>query len=471
MAQNSLLSGDFQIQSRVPSAAGIPALNDASAILSRNSGAVFYPQSSQTQTILTSSVGNPFQFRISSSRDVCDLRSARLNFSVAMANTAGAGSALMPDQSGLSFVSRVRVLASGQLLSDTDNAAILAALQHSFSYGGNSTVEPLIAGWKYNVKDYGAQSLTTPYSLASANARGLLAANANNNAVANTLQLSLPLRMLSSFFNQAHFWPLRNSSLIVEVYLNAPETAMVSVGTVAATAPSYTISNTQVRMDLYSLQSEIVEMYDSIVGMGPGVVIPFETTECLNSTFSLGGQQSLSFNRAVSDMLEIIAAAAPIASRTDVTRYSISGLPLPGLNQQRLTIGSLNFPVVPIDSDSERIYSTIQCFNGDPTMELSQFALPKTCLTCYANAYTANALTAESDMVQQPICTNLRKISTQDTYFLSIGQPTSLDGGQFTLTFQTVTPPPTVAVPMFMYCFVRFVRLATISSGRISVSA
>lgn len=486
MTDSSLLGANFQLAEVLPSQLGVPKLNDSSVVLAKQVS-TYFPQTSQSQTIQAGTSGSPFIFKLSNSRMYQDLRSVRLNMSVAI--NAGAGTAAF-DDSAFSCIQRIRILCAGVLVEDIQYANLVAALKHVLCYGQDNTVDQLIGGYKYNTTQYGEQCLNvayagatasgtvatnagppvtvpydSPYSAPAAQRRGALAVGGLYNNVANTVDVSLPLRMISGFFNSKQFFYLRNASLQIEVYPEVPQQALVAVVAGPTNAnTSYALNQVTIRADEYSVDSSVVDMIDSVIASA-GLVVPFETYSVLNASYN-GTSQAVPFTRAVSDLTELYMVSQPQANFSQITFFSISGMPCDELDQCQIQIGSTLYPVTPTQSDTERNYLLLQTANGDPAAEYSVTSIPKNCLACYSNAFAGGAYQADANMVISAIAYPFRKINTEGVFSISAGVNTGLDAGSIIVKFEQSTAVPTLA-----YCILKYVRLMTLASGRVSVSA
>jgi hypothetical protein len=487
MADTSLLAANFQLSEVLPSQLGVPKLNDSSVVLAKQVS-TYFPQTNQSQTIAAGTSGSPFIFKLSNSRMYADLRSSRLNFTAVLAPDAGV---VAFDDSAMSLINRIRVLVGGVLVSDLQYANIHAAMKHNLCYPMDNTVDQLIAGYKYNTTQLGEQTLAgtsaglpaaanynipvvggnatasyqDAFSSAAARQRGGIIVNTSCNDVNNQVDVSIPLRLISPFFNQKQFFYLRNASIQLEIYPEVPAQALALIsGAPTAGGTSYSMNSMTLRQDEYAVDSSVVDMIDQVVATA-GLVVPYEDVTTLNASYN-GTTQAVPFTRAVSDLVELLFVAQPTANFNTLGAFSVSGFPTYQLDQCQIQIGATLYPVTPTTSDSERNYLLLQMANGDPSAEYSTCMVPRKCLAVYNNAFAGGAYTADSQMCISAIGYPFRKINTEGVFTISAGVNTGLDAGSIIVKFIQQAAQATTA-----FCLVKYVRLLTLASGRVSVSA
>jgi hypothetical protein len=487
MTDASLLGANFQLAEVLPSQLGVPKLNDSSVVLAKQVS-TYFPQTSQSQTIAAGTSGSPFIFKLSNSRMYADLRSSRLNFTAVMQPDAGV---VAFDDSAMSLINRIRVLVGGVLVSDIQYANVVASLKHNLCYPMDNTVDQLIAGYKYNTTQLGEQTLAgtpaglpgaanynipvaggnatasyqDPFSSAAARQRGGIIVNTSCNDVNNTVDVSIPLRLISNFFNQKQFFYLRNASIQLEIYPEVPAQALAVIsGAPTAGGTAYAMNQMTLRQDEYSVDSSVVDMIDQVIASA-GLVVPYEDVTVLTSSYN-GTTQAVPFTRSVSDLTELLFTAQPTANFNSLNAFSCSGFPTYQLDQCQVQIGATLYPVTPTTSDTERNYLLLQMANGDPAAEYSTCMVPRKCLAVYNNAFAGGAYTADSQMCISAIGYPFRKINTEGVFSISCGTSTSLDSGSIVVKFIQGAAQATTA-----YCILKYVRLLTLASGRVSVSA
>lgn len=340
---------------------------------------------------------------------------------------------------------------------------------------------------------------------------------------------AVPLRLISNFFNSKQWFYLRNASIQVEVYCETPAECLVLLNDTQSAfpptggAPStyfnagglygpntqnaplagwaggatnlpwlrgpvpqstyYAINDLTIRADTYTMDNEIVGMIDNIIA-SQGLVYGYETTSTIQSSFS-STSPAIPFTRAVSDATQFTFVAQPQAWSNDLRYFGLTGWALPGLDNVQIQVGSTPFPIVPMNASMTR-YVAHQAFNGDPADSLSTKQIPTRLEIANATntadmVYILSSLTAvvnDSDMVCQPIAYPLRRTNTEGIYFINAGYNTGLDSGSMVLRFNWSAPTGTTdywpngpGTTMNGYLFLQYVRLLSMSGGRVSVSS
>jgi hypothetical protein len=513
MADTSSYAGDFQLKSVIPDRAQVPTIADSGAILARQKVSI-YPKSGQSQTIAPSSSGNPILFSLSDTRAYADLRSANIEMDVTVYgfsqvnNPGTAGANYVPaicamDESALSLINRIRVLVGGVVAEDIQEVNVISQIKKIMTYQIRNCIDKQIAGGaKYGSDEFTSlngynvpagttlwnqamlagrsveQLATTSYSSQLVGFRGddlpggaAILPTANN----YVMRVSIPLRLLSGFFNSKHWFYLRNASVQLELYPETPQDALVQVagngnfqaGTATGTA-YYAMNNIQLRMDNYILDNSIVEIIDGVIGTR-GLVYGFETTTTMVTNFT-GSNVSIPFTRAVSDATQFCFVAQPQALSNNYNYYGLTTWRLPGLDNVQLQIGATPMPLNTL-SPQARVNAWMQMWNGDGADTLSQTSAPQYALECSsaendnvdgANSYGPGKL--------QGIGITLRRTNTEGLFYVNAGYNTALDSGAISLRFtynDTSAPAPIYTG----YAFLQFVRLMTMAGGRISISS
>lgn len=501
MADTSAYAGDFQLKSVIPDRAQVPTIADSGSILARQKASI-YPQTLQAQTINPSTNGSPVIFKLSDTRAYTDLRSCQLEFDVTISgiNTQASGDPVVQnwaafDESSLAWINRIRVLVGGVLAEDIQEVNIISQIKKMMTYQVRNCIDKQIAGGGKYANDQYVDSGADDQPNGTGNfSPGAIAARmrelvrttaaASNNlgfrgaaggvvgANSYGLHCSIPLRLLSGFFNSKQWFYLRNASIQVEFYPETPQEALVNVsGTVANygnNLPYYKLENLAFRMDNYILDNSIVEIIDGVIGTR-GLVYGFETTTTMVTQF-IGSNVSIPFTRAVSDATQFTFVAQPQALSNNYNYWSLSTWRIPGLDNVQLQIGATPMPLNTMNPQC-RINSWMQMWNGDGADTLSSTTVPSFALDCspdeLAAVVPANTTAYGGPGKLQGIGISLRRTNTEGLFFVNAGYNTALDSGAMSLRFTSAD----AGTQYVGYAFLQFVRLMTLAGGRVSISS
>jgi len=506
MADTSAYAGDFQLKSVIPDRAQVPTIADSGSILARQKASI-YPQTLQAQSIAPSTNGSPVIFKLSDTRAYTDLRSCQLEFDVTV-NGVATQDGTDPivsnwasfDESALAWINRIRVLVGGVLAEDIQEVNIISQIKKLMTYQVVNCIDKQLAGGgKYSSGQFVSDAIyqdapngtgsfgpgaiadrmrevvrTTTYSSSNMGWRG---STQVVGPLSYTLRCSIPLRLISGFFNSKQWFYLRNASIQVEFYPETPQEALVNVsGTVANygnSLPGYRLDNLAFRMDNYILDNSIVEIIDGVIGTR-GLVYGFETTTTMVTQF-VGSNVSIPFTRAVSDATQFTFVAQPQAVSNDYNYWSLSTWRIPGLDNVQLQIGATPMPLNTMNPQC-RINSWFQMWNGDGADTLSSTTVPSFALDCSPDelAQTVAVTTAGGNNAGyggpgklQGIGISLRRTNTEGLFFVNAGYNTALDSGAMSLRFTSADG----ATNYVGYAFLQFVRLMTLAGGRVSISS
>lgn len=507
MADTSAYAGDFQLKSVIPDRAQVPTIADSGSILARQKASI-YPQTLQAQTINPSTNGSPVIFKLSDTRAYTDLRSCQLEFDVTVFGqnvTAGTPAVTTVnyaafDESALAWINRIRVLVGGVLAEDIQEVNIISQIKKMMTYQIRNCIDKQIGGGAKYASDQFNGNLSTAGVYDTPNGTGIFSPTAiqgrqreflRGNAAASFahgwrgaaaptasgqnsygLHCSIPLRLISGFFNSKQWFYLRNASIQVEFYPETPQEALVVVaGSVAGfgnNLPYYKLENLAFRMDNYILDNSIVEIIDGVIGTR-GLVYGFETTTTMVTQF-IGSSVSIPFTRAVSDATQFTFVAQPQALSNNYNYWGLTTWRIPGLDNVQLQIGATPMPLNTMNPQC-RVNSWLQMWNGDGADTLSSTTVPSYALDSPADEL-ASVVSVDTTAYGGPgklqgIGISLRRTNTEGLFFVNAGYNTALDSGAMSLRFTSGDG----ATQYVGYAFLQYVRLMTLAGGRVSISS
>ena len=503
MADTSAYAGDFQLKSVIPDRAQVPTIADSGSILARQKASI-YPQTLQAQTINPSTNGSPVIFKLSDTRAYTDLRSCQLEFDATVYGVTTSSGGSSPtytsnfaafDESALAWINRIRVLVGGVLAEDIQEVNIISQIKKMMTYQVRNCIDKQISGGGKYANDQFVDSGADDQPNGTGNfSPGAIAARmrecirttcasssnlgwrggAAQTAAANqyTIHCSIPLRLISGFFNSKQWFYLRNASIQVEFYPETPQEALVNVsGGVSGygnALPYYKLENIAFRMDNYILDNSIVEIIDGVIGTR-GLVYGFETTTTMVTQF-IGSNVSIPFTRAVSDATQFTFVAQPQAVSNNYNYWGLTTWRIPGLDNVQLQIGATPMPLNTMNPQC-RVNSWLQMWNGDGADTLSSTTVPSFALDCSDDELAAvvpvDATAYGGPGKLQGIGISLRRTNTEGLFFVNAGYNTALDSGAMSLRFTSGDG----ATQYVGYAFLQYVRLMTLAGGRVSISS
>ena len=344
----------FPVEEVVPDSAMVKGVSRSSLLTGRRRVRL------QPQTGTSASANSIIQFVLADSASLLDLNSAVLSCTV---TTTGTGDVAMDD--GPAFVRRATIALNGTNVDDTDlanrfcNAQVYAGADRAWYNAAGSFAN----FWAQNPAL--AVNSATVYQTADVSG-ALVSASVRQKA---SMQIAVPLALVSKFFATKQYLPLANCGELV-IQLLCAQNAEALFQRSGATNGSYSLTNIFLEADFvqpHYLYMELLNRVSQLEGE-QGLVVPYNAVISAQSQAITGsGQANIVTSLATNNLRKVVVTMSPITEAT--INYPVcSTFANNSLTGVQFRVGSLYFPSQEAINNGSIFWMTQSAFNGGDPM-------------------------------------------------------------------------------------------------------